>query len=187
MIKNCSKNMYIFCTFIIKYDDIQVMRDLKKIGKRIQQFMEKYNIGVNELGKITNTSGAQISNILKGKKYGIDKFLSILDAFPRLNAYWVISGQGDMELPAEPKKGAFNLAAVLKELEEQKNVNEKLKKDLKNLKLTNEKISNAIEYQDLTIEAYKKTVEVQTASIQDLKEMLVLTKTNSDQKNKRIA
>ena len=72
------------------------MDRLEEIGHRLAEFIKLKRIGVNELGRMTGTSGAQISNILKGKKYGIDKLLVILDYFPELNCYWLLNGSGDM-------------------------------------------------------------------------------------------
>lgn len=148
--------------------------------------MEKNKIGVNELGRLTNTSGAQISHIIKGKKYGVDKFLNILDIFPQLNPYWLIYGQGEMEFPSEVKSTSTITEAINK-MREYQAENETLKGELDKVKMVNEKLKSAIDYQNLTIEAYKKTIEVQTASINDLKDMLTLAKGNSLHGKNKIA
>ncbi|MFN3405020.1 MAG: hypothetical protein ACK40G_13045 [Cytophagaceae bacterium] len=163
------------------------MKDLKKIGKRLQQFMEKNRIGVNEMGRLTGTSGAQISNIINGRKYGVDKMLNILDRFPQLNFYWLVTGDGDMEFVGGSNKTHRNELS-LKEVDAlQQNLVE-LQNELSRLKVVNEKLSNAVEYQDLTIEAYKKTIEVQTASINDLKEMMnAFREKSGKEENSRVA
>ena len=69
---------------------------LEVIGNRLFQFMEHKRIGVNELGRMTGTSGAQISNIIHGKKYGIDKMINILQHFREVNVYWLLFGEGEM-------------------------------------------------------------------------------------------
>lgn len=66
--------------------------DLKQIGERLKAFMLEKRIGVNAMGRITGTSGAQIHNILKGKKYGTDKLINICKAFPELRIEWLVFG-----------------------------------------------------------------------------------------------
>jgi hypothetical protein len=73
------------------------LNELKEIGQRIAHFFKKHNIGVNQAGRDTGTSGAQISNIINGKTYGVDKLLNIFNAYPSLNKEWVLTGVGEME------------------------------------------------------------------------------------------
>ncbi|MEM6261027.1 MAG: helix-turn-helix transcriptional regulator [Bacteroidota bacterium] len=69
---------------------------ITNIGKRLAKFMEQENIGVNELGRMAGTSGTQISNIIHGRKYGVDKLLAIIDALPAINPLWLLRGEGEM-------------------------------------------------------------------------------------------
>lgn len=67
--------------------------DLRSIGKRLAEYMGKEKIGLNELGRLSGTSGAQIHNIIKGKKYGVDKILNIFRAIPALDRNWLLFGE----------------------------------------------------------------------------------------------
>jgi len=72
------------------------MNNLVEIGKRLKEFLDYKKMKVNELGRMSDTSGTQIYNIVKGKKYGVDKFISVVNALPDLNIYWLLFGDGHM-------------------------------------------------------------------------------------------
>ena len=67
--------------------------ELKAIGDRLWEYMKSKNLGLNKLGRMSNTSGAQIHNIINGKKYGIDKMLNISAACPDMDLYYVLTGK----------------------------------------------------------------------------------------------
>lgn len=75
--------------------------DLDIIGKRMAHYLSSINVGTNEAGRRTGTSGSQVSNILNGKNYGVDKLLLIFKTFPDLNPIWLLKGTGDMLLSQE--------------------------------------------------------------------------------------
>lgn len=72
------------------------MTTLKEIGERLAIYLQKSGIGVNEMGKKSETSGAQVSNIINGKVYGTDKLLKILNTIPEEEAYWIQTGIKNM-------------------------------------------------------------------------------------------
>lgn len=72
------------------------MEKLISLGKRLKLYLTKKGIGVNEAGRIMETSGSQVNNILNGKKFGTDKLLIIFDKFDDLNPIWLITGEGEM-------------------------------------------------------------------------------------------
>ncbi len=55
--------------------------------------MKQNKIGVNKLGRMSHTSGAQIHNIIKGKRYGFDKILNILKVCPDIDIKWLVYGK----------------------------------------------------------------------------------------------
>lgn len=71
--------------------------DLQAIGRRLNEYMTNRpgKLGLNQLGRMSGTSGAQIHNIIKGKKYGVDKIINILKVCPDLNVNWLLFGVGE--------------------------------------------------------------------------------------------
>ncbi len=78
------------------YKFLNSRADLKTIGQRLKIYMQHKHIGVNELGRLAATSGGQISHIIYGKNYGIDKMFNILLCQPDLNSKWLLFGNGPM-------------------------------------------------------------------------------------------
>ena len=72
------------------------MEKLKAIGQRLKTYLKYKRIGVNELGRLSSTSGGQISHIIHGKNYGVDKMLNIFRCQPDLNSKWILLGEGPM-------------------------------------------------------------------------------------------
>lgn len=70
--------------------------DISKVGKRLSEYLQSISIGTNETGRILGTSGSQVSNILNGRNFGVDKLLLILSHFPNLNPIWLLTGEGSM-------------------------------------------------------------------------------------------
>ncbi|MEX2568098.1 MAG: helix-turn-helix transcriptional regulator [Cyclobacteriaceae bacterium] len=143
-------------------------RSLQELGARLRQYMEFKRIGTNQLGRMIGSSGALVSNILKGKNFGISKFLAIGRTCTDLHLFWLLTGNGEMLLDFNNEKKEVATP----------NEGHLRNKDLKNEYLRNELelkinfLESAITYQDMTIEAYKKTLSTVTASNKDLKEML---------------
>ena len=69
---------------------------LKAIGRRLRVYIKTKRVGINELGRKTGTSGGQISFILQGRTYGIEKLLNILACCPELDSEWLLFGKGQM-------------------------------------------------------------------------------------------
>jgi transcriptional regulator with XRE-family HTH domain len=145
---------------------------LFQIGKRLSTYLKSKHIGINELGKLTHTSGAQVSNIIKGKNYGITKLIAILEACPELNPLWLLQGRGEMmgnaekEMPGVATSKTSDHKGQVKEITE---ANELLQKEIDKLKLKNSSLEGAVNYQNLTIEAYKSSLEIVSATNKDLK------------------
>lgn len=168
---------------------------LTSIGKRLSQYLTFNKIGINEFGRITGTSGAQISNIINGKNYGIIKLLNILHVCPDLNLTWLIYGNGTMILPASKQEeknykesspalvsveSDFEKKIAEAELEEEKKM---LTREIEKLKIETNSLEGVITYQDMTIEAYKNTISILTSTNQDIKELLQYYKSAADTGN----
>lgn len=79
------------------------MKDsLTEIGERMRAYLAIKKIGVNQLGRLSGTSGAQISKMLSGRSYNILSLLAIADVCPDLNVQWLIRGEGEMITPEGP-------------------------------------------------------------------------------------
>lgn len=172
---------------------------LKEVGKRLNQYLAHKKIGINQLGRITGTSGAQISNIINGKNYGMVKLLNILYACPDLNLSWLIHGDGPMTLSSSEEKSNIrnetslemrslenDLHKKVMELEEEK---AKLNMEVEKLKSENSSLEGAVTYQGMTIEAYKNSNSVLSETNQDLKELLQHYKSasNTETRNRETA
>jgi phage repressor protein C with HTH and peptisase S24 domain len=69
------------------------MTSVNEIGERLSKYLTDNNIGLNDMGRRSQTSGAQVSNIINGKVYGIDKLFKILNVLPKEDSEWILSGQ----------------------------------------------------------------------------------------------
>jgi hypothetical protein len=128
------------------------MIDLSLVGKRLKQFLDTKKMKINELGKASDTAGTQIYNIIKGKKYGVDKFISVVREVPDLNLYWLLFEEGEMFKETKPEQDI-------------KEKPEYLKMEIENLK-------SRISYQERTLNVYKKSLEMAISTNEDLKELL---------------
>ena len=148
---------------------------LIEVGKRLKKFLDSKELGVNQFGRMTNTSGAQISNIIAGKNYGLNKLVAIGEACPDLNLVWLLTGKEQMLLQSEiattnePEFDGNSLQDKIQALEEREKY---LENKLVKLKLQNENLKGAIDYQNITIETLKNTLSIVSASNQDLRELI---------------
>lgn len=153
---------------------------LKIVGIRLREYLIYKKIGINQFGRMTSTSGAQISNIINGKNYGIIKLLNILHACPDLNISWLLHGNGSMILTSE--RNETHSRVSLKSSSLDADLNGKIKKseeerknlalEIEKLKLENSSLEGVVTYQDMTIEAYKNTISILSETNQDIRELL---------------
>lgn len=159
---------------------------LESIGKRLSQYLSLKRIGINKFGRLTNTSGAQISNIINGKNYGMTKLIEIIRVCPDLNMLWLLKGEGEMLLDTGESANADRPASVSAS-EHQKKINalmdenRALKAELDKITMKHDAIEGAISYQNLTIDAYKNSIDVLSATNRDLKDLLQVYKTSTPQ------
>jgi len=133
------------------------MDELVRVGKRIQTYLKYKGIGINQLGRLSDTSGAQVSNIIKGKNFGLDKIYTLLKVLPDLAPHWLLFGEGEMLKAAytEPNR----------ELELLTQDNELLKKEINHLR-------TVINYQEMAIEAYRKSFEIANGVNDDMRQAM---------------
>ena len=74
----------------------EARKQLEAIGKRLRVYLKTKGIGINELGRMSGTSGGQISFILQGRTYGIEKLMNIFECCPDLDNDWLLFGEGRM-------------------------------------------------------------------------------------------
>jgi len=74
----------------------KVIDSLQQVGSRFKEYLDYKRIGVNKAGDIMGVNGGQVSNIIRGYRYGTDKLLIILHKFGDLNESWLLRGEGAM-------------------------------------------------------------------------------------------
>jgi hypothetical protein len=158
---------------------------LDAIGSRLSQYLSYKRIGINKFGRLTNTSGAQISNIINGKNYGMTKLIEIIHVCPDLNMLWLLKGEGEMLVDATGETGSTDRPPVnMLSNEQQKKLNmlteenRSLKAELEKINLKHNSLEGALTYQSMTIEAYKNSIDVLSATNRDLKDLLQLYKSS---------
>jgi len=63
---------------------------------RLNQFIDYLGISNNKFAESCGLSAAQMSNMLNGRNFGIDKLLNIFNKYSYLNSEWLIKGEGSM-------------------------------------------------------------------------------------------
>jgi hypothetical protein len=66
---------------------------------RLKQLIEYKSISNNKFAEIIGVSSAQMSHMLNGKNFGIDKMLRIFSSFPEISPAWLIKGEEPMLVP----------------------------------------------------------------------------------------
>jgi len=140
------------------------MNELIKVGERIDSYLKLKGIGINQLGRLTKTSGTQIVNIIQGKKFGLDKIYLLLEVLPDLSPNWLLFGEGDMLRESDSKMTV---------LDKVMNENESLKKEIEHLR-------TQLSYQDKAVDAYQKSFTLVTKANEDLQQVMHLYKSQSD-------
>lgn len=76
---------------------------------RLSEFMRLEGLSSAKIAEITGVQPSAISHLLSGRnKPGFDFIAKLLDAFPNLNARWLILNEGDIycDLPVDDKDTA---------------------------------------------------------------------------------
>ncbi len=139
------------------------MEELQKVGERIDAYMKHKCIGINQLGRLTDTSGTQIVNIIKGKKFGLDKIFILLNVLPDLSPHWLLFGEGEM---LKNHQAVTLLDRVHRE-------NETLKKEIEHLRAQ-------LVYQDKAVEAYRRSFDMATKANEDIQQLKEFYKTQME-------
>lgn len=67
------------------------------INERLNKLIRKLNISKNRFGRSINISSSLISQITSGShNFGIDIIQKICIAYPEVNIYWLLTGEGEM-------------------------------------------------------------------------------------------
>ncbi|MDJ1503294.1 hypothetical protein [Xanthocytophaga agilis] len=156
--------------------------ELRLVGQRLKEYLTFKNIKMSEFGRSTRISGAQISNIVHGKNFSIEKLLQITDSYPDLNLLWLLQGKGKM-LVIE-NKNASEQNHLVPKTDQDFNQEKKQQEIVETLKHKIQFLESMINYQGLTIDAYKNSIEVLTSTNKDLKDIVQHYKNITDNKNR---
>jgi hypothetical protein len=67
------------------------------MGKRLKQFIDYKNISLNAFDKSIGASNGYIGKQIKNEaSIGSEMLATISEAYPELNLYWLVSGEGEM-------------------------------------------------------------------------------------------
>ncbi|WP_428225134.1 helix-turn-helix domain-containing protein [Flavobacterium sp.] len=110
------------------------MENFDTIGLRFYKYMKTKGLGVNEVARLVEMSGSQISNIKNGKVFGTDKMYKILNIFSDLDANWLFRGTH-----LDPSSHSINQLDYMIELQKEriidlKKENAELKRELQELR-----------------------------------------------------
>jgi hypothetical protein len=82
----------------------------------IEEIKNKYNLNNTELGKKLNVDDVRIGRYIKNFGPADHRFLSkLLEAFPKLRAYWLLTGNGEMEWGGADDEFKFLCDHILKD------------------------------------------------------------------------
>ena len=66
------------------------------MAERLRSFIENTGLKDGEFGRKFSALPQEISNWTHGKKISIGKMSNMFEAYPELNAHWIITGEGNM-------------------------------------------------------------------------------------------
>lgn len=129
---------------------------------RLMQILKKENISYAKFADIIDVQRSSISHILSGRNNpSFDFIQKILIHFPKINAEWLITGNGDMYKPKRTDNDLFSAVEMKDNLKNEHEIsNEKQPQSIEN-KSVSKKITNVnsikkivIFYQDNSFEEY---------------------------------
>mgnify|MGYP006427089347 CR=1 FL=1 len=84
------------------------MVNTKEFAQRLEKVFDYYELTATTFSESINVGKATISHILSGRnRPSLDFVLKTVDAFPEVELYWLLHGEGDfpaIEAPAKPVK-----------------------------------------------------------------------------------
>jgi transcriptional regulator with XRE-family HTH domain len=136
------------------------------IGQRIKEFLKNEDITQDALALKSGVTRQTINNAVKGKNAPSGEVISkIVIAYPRLNAKWLLTGEGEMYLPES--NGPVNNINDKKDqagVERIHRVNEESEKYLSKIEaLENENaaLKEALKAKEELLEIYRKSRPMQ--------------------------
>lgn len=90
------------------------MDELTALGNRFGNYLSYRKIGINQAGRDLGVSGAQISNITKGKNFSVNILYKIVNTYSDLCLEWLLLGEGNMlyQLPRAGRGAATRKSKV---------------------------------------------------------------------------
>ena len=80
------------------------MNQLGALGGRFSEYLSYSKIGINQAGRDLGISGAQISNITKGKNFSVNILFKIINTYSDLCLEWLLLGEGAMLYDPSPTR-----------------------------------------------------------------------------------
>lgn len=115
-------------TLFNKQQLIQVEK-LSLIGKRLDFYIKNQGKSMRKFAEECGTNHVQIHNIIKGKPFGVDKLLDIIEK-SNISYEWLLFGKGEMVIINTNENKNTDL---IKQIEDLKNQNEQLLNIIGNL------------------------------------------------------
>ncbi len=77
--------------------------------EQIQEILRREDLSSSQFADKIGVQRSSVSHVLSGRnKPGFDFIRKILDAFPGINAEWLITGEGHMYKERQPVEGLFD-------------------------------------------------------------------------------
>ena len=81
------------------------MVNTKEFAQRLEEVFDYYELTATTFSESINVGKATISHILSGRnRPSLDFVLKTVDAFPEVELYWLLHGEGDFPATAAPAK-----------------------------------------------------------------------------------
>lgn len=138
------------------------MVNSEELAKRLQKVIDFYGISASAFADSIGVQRSSISHILSGRnKPSLDFVMKIVDAYPEVELYWLLNGDGKFPKELENKQVNISTTPSPPTLFEKENLQPAPIQELPVSKKTNEIFKNSsisrivIFYKDGTFEEYK--------------------------------
>ncbi len=138
------------------------MVNSEELARRLQKVIDFYGISASAFADSIGVQRSSISHILSGRnKPSLDFVMKIVDAYPEVELYWLLNGDGKFPKELENKQVNISTTPSPPTLFEKENLQPAPIQELPVSKKTNEIFKNSsisrivIFYKDGTFEEYK--------------------------------
>ncbi len=140
------------------------MVNTEDFGKRIQKLMEYYSISASGFADAMGVGRSSISHILSGRnKPSLDFVLKITEAYPEVELYWLLYGQGffpKSEITPKKNESTTPIPIPTIPLEEDKTEQDLFSQPERNNNIQKENIDDSDNIKDIPIKSVYTEKEV---------------------------